>query len=144
MYCEPEDLVALMGERRLLELADDAGDQSLASSDVRAIVVEAIRSAGLEIDSYAAAVAQVPLSPVPPIVAGLCKRIARYNLYQRRSHVSADEIREDYNRCCRTLARIAEGKMPLAATEADPLQASGAGVSVVTTPPTLLNDLERF
>lgn len=135
-YSQPQDLRLLLDERRLLELADERGLAAWDDPAVQQVLCEAIAAADREIDAYAGAVRPVPLVPVPPLAARLSARVAVYNLHRRRPHLELGEWGKEYERCLRLLERIAEGKVSLTASAAQPVQAeTGAGVSVAAEAP---------
>ena len=121
-YCTPQDLVPLMPEAELLQLADDSADRSgtLESPAVLAVLAEAIDQACREIDAFVSTAPSgpaVPLDPVPPLAANLAARGAVYNLLLRR-RVKIEAWETDHDRCMRLLESIAKGGVKLGAPAA--------------------------
>lgn len=114
MYCTLADIKKTIPEAALVQLTDD---DSLGVVD-EAKVDEAISSAGGEIDGYLAGRYQVPIDPVPALVAKCAVDIATYNLYSRVVE-SVPETRKDrYKNAVRILENIAAGKLTLGETPA--------------------------
>jgi len=134
MYASAADLVKLIPERELLQLADDttAGDAGLDDPIVAAVLAEAIDQAGREADAYLASRYPVPMDPVPPLVANLAAKMAVWNLHARRG-AESKAWEGHYERCLKLLERIAEGKLRLgaedAASQAAPEADGGLSVS---------------
>ena len=133
-YCTAQDLVPLLPERELLQLADDSPDYSgtLESPAVLAVRAEAVDQAGREIDAHVSVAGlAVPLDPVPPLVANIAAKLAVANLFIRRGQKN-DVWEAEAARCRRLLERIADGKLQLGAPAEDQAAPadSGAGISV--------------
>ncbi|AGW12838.1 DUF1320 domain-containing protein [Megalodesulfovibrio gigas] len=122
MYCTVPDVLALLPEAEVLQLADDALTGDLAAPEVQAVLAEAIEQAGREIDAFVQAVRPVPLTPVPGLIANLAAKLAGHNLWLRRPGVTEPEAWKDETaRCRRLLEHIALGKLALGAPAgADP------------------------
>jgi phage gp36-like protein len=109
MYSTIGDLKTLMPEAQLLELADDGVD----SPTPEQVMLEAIEQADREIDGYLGAVHEVPLDPVPPMVANISAKIAVWNLNRRRPHLEPGSWGDEYPRQLNLLKLIAQGKLTL-------------------------------
>ncbi len=143
MYCAVADLEKLVAPGQLRQLADD-GPGAPAPEEVMA---EAIDQADREIDAYLGTVREVPLDPVPPLVANLSAKIAVYNLHRRRTHLDLGEWAEEYKRALRLLERIAAGDVSLGPPEeGGTSQPAGGGQAVVVTGEPMFTDqdLERY
>lgn len=136
-YCIPQDLVPLLPERELLQLADDSPDRSgtLESPAVLAVLAEAIDQAGREIDAHVSAAGMaVPLAPVPPLVANIAAKLAVANLLTRADQKS-DVWDAEAARSRRLLERIADGKLRLGAPAADESAAAEPAVGISVSAP---------
>lgn len=120
MYSTIEDLQRLLPEDELLQLADDEDSGSLDEEAVVLNLVESIDQADREIDAYVSMVRNVPLDPVPPLVANMSARMAVYHLFARRSQVPALWA-ERYASCVRQLEGVAEGRLGLGQAAAESL-----------------------
>lgn len=122
-YATPLDLVPLLPERELLQLADDSPDRSgtLESPAVQAVLAEAVDQASREIDAYVSASPKgpaVPLDPVPPLVANIAAKLAVCTLFTRAGQRS-DIWEAEGERLRRLLEHIAAGKLNLGAPAED-------------------------
>lgn len=119
-YGTTDELVKVLTESTVLELADDTGQsESPDSPSVQAVIAEAIDQADRDIDAYVSVVHAVPLDPVPGLIANLSVRLAVCHLYRRRPH---SVIPESWQSACKKaedmLEKIAAGKLiPWAAEE---------------------------
>lgn len=124
MYSTIADLLKVLPEDEVLQLADDAGAGTVDDPTVTAVLMDAISQADSEIDTYVGTVRTVPLSPVPAVIANLSTKLAVHNLYLRRQGVAEpDAWQRETVRCQRLLDSIAGGKTALGASEgatADP------------------------
>lgn len=107
-YSTQTDLEKQLPQARLIQLADDDGD-NLADTGV---IDEAITKADDEINGYAATRYTVPFSPVPTLVKTLSVDIAIWNLYSRRT-IENDTVNKRYERAIQILKDIAGGKVSL-------------------------------
>lgn len=143
MYCATADLEKLMSAESLRQLADDGPD----GPAYEAVLAEAIEQADREIDAYIGVVQEVPLDPVPPLVANLSAKIAVYNLYRRRDHLDGGAWADEYKRAMALLSKIASGGLSLGKSgeagsgPAEPLEPN---TMIVNTPPPYFDDLEKF
>lgn len=103
-YCTQDDLLKLISQREVVNLAADTGDEIDA-----AVVAECIAQADAEIDSYLAVRYQVPLSPVPDRVRALSVAMAIYYLFSRRS-LDDPTRRQNYEDAVAFLKSVGVGK----------------------------------
>ena len=111
-YCTRQDLVARIGEPLLVELSDL--EREGVSNEAR--IAAAIADATAEIDSYARARYDVPLSPVPEVVRALAVDLVVYRLLAARGFdkASADEAVVDKHKAAVAwLQRLASGQVTL-------------------------------
>lgn len=110
----------LRGGDRSAWLADAIAeaDQALARID------DAVTEADGLIDGFLAKRGYLPLSPVPPVVTGWSRAIARYLLHKGRiSDDRTDPIARDYRDALKLLQLTADGKFSLGAE--DPVVVAG-------------------
>jgi len=92
-YCAQNDVqIAVGGSKALLELAD-LEDEGSFTAAVLAVIAKAIAEADHEIDSYVNKRFDVPLNPVPPVVADKSAKWAARVL--RRNRFKGQPIAED-------------------------------------------------
>lgn len=109
-YCTQDDLVAAVGEERLVLLADLDRD-NFADTEV---VLRAIADADATIDSYLSHRYPLPLSSTPPIVRQYAVDITLYRL--SASHdVLTKETRERYDQACKWLQSVVENRASIGA-----------------------------
>ena len=96
--------IAVGGEERLTQLTDYDKD----GSEDDGVVDAAIDDAEALIDSYARKVFDVPFSPVPPIIATMAKKLAIYNLRERRDAIT-DAARLEHEDRLEWLKNLAKG-----------------------------------
>ncbi|EHJ46340.1 protein of unknown function DUF1320 [Solidesulfovibrio carbinoliphilus subsp. oakridgensis] len=137
-YVTLEDLKALIQERDILDLTNDAGTAAdLSDPDVAAILADVFDQASQEIDAHLAAVADVPLASPPGIIRQLAARIARHRLYQRRPNLG-DALKpaaKDYEDAVALLGRFASGVLKLPGTiGGGPVVAGDSGLAVSARP----------
>lgn len=126
MYATAQDLLKLIPEDEILQLADDTGAGSILAPEVAAVLAEAIDQAGREIDAHVGVVRPVPLSPVPALIANISAKLAVHNLYLRRANrEEPDAWQRETSRCLRLLEAIATGKVALGATDGDQANPDG-------------------
>jgi len=112
MYCAVADIIGIIGETTLTQLTDDLGVGGIDEQ----VVAKAIIAASATIDAYC----QGPISPVHPMIPGICVDLAVYNLYSR-SDLALPEIRKDrYNNAISFLNKVAAGKISLGVKEPAP------------------------
>jgi phage gp36-like protein len=143
MYSIASDLEKLLEPDAIRQLADDGP----GAAEPEVVIAEAIEQADREIDTYLNMVMEVPVDPVPPLVANLSAKIAVYNLHRRRSHLEVGEWGEEYKRCLKLLERIADGKLTIGPkAEGETAQPENPGRGVVQTRPREFPDdrLEKF
>ncbi|GAB7082290.1 phage protein Gp36 family protein [Megalodesulfovibrio paquesii] len=140
MYCTVPDVLALLPEAEVLQLADDALTGDLESPAVQAVLTESIEQAGREIDAFVQAIRPVPLDPVPGLIANIAAKLAGHHLWLRRPGVAEPEAwTNETARCRRLLEHIALGKLALGAesgaapgaepaTDSSPAYAKGTSV----------------
>jgi len=108
-YSTLEDLKKLIPNTMLINLSnDDAGALRVKQT----VIDEAINQADREIDSYVGVVKQVPLNPVPELVANLSAKMAIWNLHLRKFFDNPVWSRT-YEQCQDLLKLISQGKLSL-------------------------------
>ncbi|MHC1788666.1 gp436 family protein [Solidesulfovibrio sp.] len=137
-YVTLEDLRALIQERDILDLTNDAGTAAdLSDPAVAQILADVFDQASQEIDAHLGGVADVPLAAPPRIVRNLAARIARYRLYQRRPNLGdiIKPVAADYNGAIDLLEQFAAGTLKLpGAIGGEPVVAGDCGLSVASAP----------
>lgn len=90
-----------------------------AADAVVARITEAATEASARIDGYLRQRGYpLPLSPVPPIIAGWCRDITRYLLSgDRLSDDNSDPVLRGYRDAMKLLEQVAAGKFSLGATD---------------------------
>lgn len=93
--------------------------QIAAADAALARIVEAATEASARIDGFLRQRGHpLPLSPVPPIVAGWCRDITRYLLSgDRATEEASDPVVRGYRDAMRLLEQVAAGKFSLGATD---------------------------
>lgn len=123
-----DDLMAasLTGGDRSAWSAADIAVADLAVASIQSAIDDAIAT----IDGYLATRYALPLSPVPPIVAGWARAITRYKLHKDRvSDEKSDPIVRDYKDALSFLSLTATGKFSLGMD--DPVNSANAPVTDV-------------
>jgi phage gp36-like protein len=139
-YSTQADCLDQISETELVQLTDDAG-LGVIDADV---VTRAIADADEEIDGYLGSRMEVPLSPVPGIIRKCSVDIAIYNLYARRQD-TAPEIRKDrYKNAVGFLAKVAEGKISLGASDPAGIPAENAVAYTAADAVMTADKLDRF
>ena len=116
MYSTVAQILKLLPEYEVLQLADDDAAGLVDDPAVTAVLEEAIEQSDREIDAYVGTVKRVPLSPVPALIENLSTKLAIHHLYLRRPGVEEpDTWQRETTRCMRLLEAIATGKMALGA-----------------------------
>jgi len=132
-YITLEDLRALIQERDILDLTNDAGTAAdLSDPDVAQVLADVFDQASQEVDAHLAGVADVPLAVPPRIVRQLAARIARYRLYQRRPNLgdSIKPVASDYNGAVALLTQFAAGTLKLpGSVGSDPVVPGDSGLT---------------
>jgi len=130
MYSTVDQILKLLPESEVLQLADDDSADDITDEAVVAVLEEAIEQADREIDAYVGTVKRVPLSPVPALIENLSTKLAVHHLWLRRPGVAEHEIWQRWTaRCMRLLEAIATGKMALGAEDgaaSDPSQGTAS------------------
>ncbi len=80
MYSTAAQILKLLPEYEVLQLADDDGAGVIDDPAVTAVLEEAIEQADREIDAYVGTVKRVPLSPVPALIENLSTKLAIHHL----------------------------------------------------------------
>lgn len=100
----------------------DAGDIAIAD-DAMARITEAVEQAESLIDGHLVKRGySVPLNPVPKLVTGWSRDIARYNLHKDLSGDATDPIVRAYRDAMKFLQLIVDGKFSLGGS--DPVETS--------------------
>ncbi|KAF5054906.1 hypothetical protein DSECCO2_383150 [anaerobic digester metagenome] len=132
-YITLEDLRALIQERDILDLTNDAGTAAdLSDPAVAQVLADVFDQASQEVDAHLAGVADVPLAVPPRIVRQLAARIARYRLYQRRPNLgdSIKPVASDYNGAVALLTQFAAGTLKLpGSVGSDPVVLGDSGLT---------------
>lgn len=106
-YSTLTDLQALLPEETLIKLSNDQGG---ATEIDAANIAAAIAQADRVIDGYVGVQRQVPLDPVPGLIATISANLAVFNLYRRRNLVP--EIWESqYKADVAVLVKISTGQI---------------------------------
>lgn len=108
MYATLDDLKKQLPEDLLINLTDDGGSGIIDTT----VTDAALETADVEIDGYLGARYDLPLSPVPAIIAKQAVDIAIYNLYARRQG-PPEHWQKRYDNTIRFLERIADGRISL-------------------------------
>jgi phage gp36-like protein len=105
---------------RGLARSDYSAAEIAAADAVLARITEAATEASARIDGYLRQRGYtLPLSPVPPIVAGWCRDITRYLLSgDRISDESSDPVLRGYRDAMKLLQQVAAGTFSLGANDA--------------------------
>ena len=87
-YATVDDLLALLGERELIQLTDDedTGTVNTARAD------KALADADAEVDGYLAGRYPVPLATPPAVIVKYAADIAVYNLYSRKGEPGENTV----------------------------------------------------
>ena len=128
-YCTRQDLVDRIGEALLVELSDLEREGQANEARIAA----AIADADAEIDSYARARYDVPLSPVPASVKAIAVDLVIYRLLAARGFdkASADEAVVDQHKAAIDwLQRLASGQVTLGVER--PAKDQGATVTAAS------------
>lgn len=110
MYCDKQALIDRYGEEELQRYAWDQDSEIINDAKVD----QACTDASETIDLYIGSTTQLPLDPVPPILARIAAEIARYTLQDDNP---LDEARTRYESALRTLKDIAAGRASLGTPE---------------------------
>lgn len=102
-YAALDNLIALCGERELIQLTDRA-EPPTGQVDVDR-VNEALDSASAEIDSFVGVLYALPLAETPPFLKDICADLARYRLYPDPT----DIVVSRYKAAIERLTSIAKG-----------------------------------
>jgi phage gp36-like protein len=125
MYSTIADLLKALPQDEVLTLADDSDTGDINDPAVLTVLEEAIGQADSEIDAHVGIVREVPLSPVPAIIARLSTKLAVHNLYLRRPNATEPESwQRETARSQKLLESLAAGRVALgpsvgASVEAD-------------------------
>lgn len=107
-YTDQAAIVKAIGTERVIQLTDFAHTGAIDAD----VVTEAIADAEGLVDSYVRKVFETPLSPVPPIIAAIARKLAIYTLHTNRDVVSEAKRLEQEDRLT-WLKYLAEGKVDL-------------------------------
>lgn len=115
-------------------------DEIAAADEASARILQAVSDADALIDGFLARRAYaLPLDPVPPIVAGWSRAIARYELHKGRiSDEKTDPIARDYRDALKLLQATADGKFSLGV--GDPQAPTGLGPVLSQGSPRVFDD----
>lgn len=123
------DLIALCGERELIQLTDRS--EPPADEIDEAVAAEALGWADDQIDSYVSVAYRLPLSETPRLLKDIATDLARFRLYKEGA---SEEVKQRHDSALRHLDRIAKGSAKIPGVQgADPR--SRAGVSVAAEAP---------
>jgi phage gp36-like protein len=107
-YAALSDLLQRVEERELVQLTDDDG---AGTADVARIEAACDRATGV-IDSYLAAIYQLPLTTVPAILVELTCALARQFLWQAKG-TPPEGVDKAAAAATRTLEKIASGTLKI-------------------------------
>lgn len=126
-YCTQADILARrIPEGTLIQLTDDAGIGAIDAAVVAAVLLEA----GEICDGYLRGRYALPLSTVPPQLAGIALSLVAYLLYGRRSEFDTPaRIKDDYQTALKQLAQIQSGVIVLDAAVPGGAAATASGAS---------------
>ncbi len=124
-YCTVDDILRLLPEYEVLQLADDQDAGTTLDTAVQAVLAEVTDQADREIDAAVGMVAAVPLAPVPALVTAISAKLAIHNLYLRRPGVAEPDPWIAETKWCRTkLDQIMSGRISLGPATGDTAPAS--------------------
>jgi phage gp36-like protein len=113
MYCTYADLLTLMSESTVIQLTDEVNAGVVDSAMVSAIIADAQE----EIDGYLRGRYSLPLTVTPTLLRGICARVARYKLYERRGEQGIpDGIKTSYTGAVDILKQIRSGVVTVGIT----------------------------
>ncbi|MDQ5985872.1 MAG: hypothetical protein CSYNP_01589 [Syntrophus sp. SKADARSKE-3] len=135
-YCSLTDLEKLMPTTMIISMSNDVGG---ATTVDMTNLTEAIDQADREIDAYLVIAGEsVPMDPVPPLIANLSAKMARWNLCLRKLFSNASWENE-YLRCQKLLEKIAARKLSVGQIE-EGVAVSGVGTISVSARPQRFTD----
>lgn len=120
-YATQADLVARFGETEMIQISNRA---LTAETIDTAVVAAKLADAEAEIDGYLQGRYQLPLLPVPPVLARLACDIARYHLYDDRT---TEAVTQRYRDAIAFLVRVSQGQVQLGVAEGGTPAAAGGG-----------------
>ncbi len=117
MYAQQQDMIDRFSQEELVQLTDLTGSGQIDATTVG----DALADASDEMDSYIGAVAQLPLTNIPPVLTRVCCDIARYRLYDQ---AAPTEVTARYTASVNWLTQLAKGvvKLGLPQTQQPPVQ----------------------
>jgi phage gp36-like protein len=120
-YCTQAQLETRYGQAILVQLCDR--DEEPTGMIDAAFIARCIADASARIDGYVAARHDLPLSEAPPLLTGICERLA---IYIAHGDAAPDKITKDYEAAMRELRDISSGalRLPLASGQ-ESAQAQG-------------------
>jgi len=111
MYVTQTDLERALGLRKLIQLANDTPGAEAPDPEVLAPITAA---ASQIVDGYLRARYELPLAPVPSVIADLALRLACYALYARRMESAVPEtVKDRREQAIKLLEHIQLGKVTL-------------------------------
>lgn len=123
-YCTVTDMAKLLPQTMLINLSNDTAGASVVN---QTNIDEVIDQADREIDAYLLLAGEnVPMDPVPPLIANLSTKMAIWNLHLRK-YFNSDIWSDTYKICLRMLEKIAEGKLALGMDEDGVTKTAGGG-----------------
>jgi len=123
-YAVQQDIVDRYGSDLLLTTFDP-DNTGTADSD---LIAKALDSASSEVDSYLAALYDVPLAMAPDVIVQRTVDIAVY-LGSARADVLSEEKRQRYDDAVKWLTLVARGTIQLGAADEPGTKAGGVAVS---------------
>lgn len=130
-YASMSDFIAAFGEAEAVELTDTAG---AGVPDV-AVYAAAAADVDAEIDGHLRGRYQLPLSPVPRLLARIACDMVRYRLWREQA---SEEVRRRFEDARRLLEAIAAGRVQLGAPR--PAQEGLTGGTLEVAPGTRPRD----
>lgn len=108
-YALQVDLTRLIPSNTLIDLTDDAGNNTTNTTTISACITDADD----EIDGYLGKVFEVPLSTTVGLVNKLSTDIAIYNLYSRTKETIPETRQTRYENAIETLQGIVDGTISI-------------------------------
>ena len=127
-YCTVTDMKKLIPETILINLSNDIPGAVVVN---QTNIDEVIDVADREIDAYAIMAGyDVPMDPVPPMAANLSAQMAIWKLHLRK-YFASDVWERAYDKCLKTLEKIAEGKLSFGQDEDGVVEESAVSAHAV-------------
>ncbi|KZN57603.1 hypothetical protein N473_06910 [Pseudoalteromonas luteoviolacea CPMOR-1] len=112
MYCTRDDLIAKFGERELVTLTAERGEDAINETRL----TDAISSVNEVIDAHIAMRYPLPLPTVPGVLKRIAINIVRADIDQR----PAERVTEDKKSAMQLLTKISKGELSLGLEASEP------------------------